>query len=60
MATFKVISAKVAGVEAGKTVNEADLPEGTNIDALIAAGHLAPIAKVQEAKIPEVKKADKE
>lgn len=55
MATFKVVSAKVAGLEAGKTVSEADFPEGTNIDALVEAGHLDPVTKA-----PEVKKADKE
>ena len=64
MATYKVLSAKIAGMDQGKTVSEADFAEGIIVEALVAGGHLAEVGKVQamkpmEAKSTEVK-SDKE
>ena len=64
MATYKVKCAKIAGMEKGKTVSEADFAKGVNVQALVAGGHLEEVTKVQamkpmEAKSTEVK-SDKE
>lgn len=65
MATYKVLSDKVAGMDQGTSVQSSSFLEGTNLEALIAGGHLAEVGKVQEAKQTEVqptevKKLDKE
>lgn len=38
--TYTVSSDRLAGHTLGDTVTVDDLPPGTNIDALVAAGHL--------------------
>ncbi len=38
--TYTVSSDRLAGHAAGDTVTVDDLPPGTNIDALVTAGHL--------------------
>lgn len=40
MANYKVLSDNFAGRQAGDTVTDEDL-DGLNVEALIAAGHLA-------------------
>lgn len=47
MAQYKVVSDLVSIAPSGKTVTEADFPEGTNIGALVEGGHLVP-AKVEK------------
>jgi hypothetical protein len=37
----------------GETLNEKDLPAGTNIDALIESGHLAKVSRKRAEKVDE-------
>ncbi len=39
---FTVTSDQVAGRDRGDTVDGKDFPAGTNLEALVEAGHLAP------------------
>lgn len=51
---YRVIgTATVAGVKPGGTVTK--LPAGTNVRALIKAGHLEPVAEPKTAKRTEAK-----
>jgi len=49
MTTYKVLSDRLAGHEKGSTVTVKQLP-GANIDALVAAGHLAEQPKETKTK----------
>jgi hypothetical protein len=50
MNTYQVASARVAGHGFGETVTVADLA-GCNIEALVAGGHLVPVAdKVEDTQ----------
>ena len=40
MSKYTVTSARIVGCDEGDTVTADDLPAGTNVEALIAAGHL--------------------
>lgn len=42
MATFKVISDRLQGMQPGEMVNEADFAKGVNVSALVQGGHLEP------------------
>jgi len=49
MAQYKVTSNRLDVAEEGKLVSEKDLPEGTNVGALVEGGHLTPV-KTDKAK----------
>ena len=48
--TYTVSSDRLAGHTLGDTVTVDDLPPGTNIDALVAAGHLTVVTKPKSRK----------
>lgn len=43
MTQYKIVSDNLAAGEAGKIVHDRDFPDGTNIEALIAGGHIVPV-----------------
>jgi len=53
MANYLVTSARLAGYSPGDVVSDADL-EGSNIDALIEAGHLSTQTPKKPAKPKDI------
>lgn len=58
MATYKVLSDRLTGLSQDSTVSLEQLPDGLNVEALVAGGHLAEVGKVQEMKATEVKSTE--
>lgn len=50
MTTYTVSSDRLAGHKSGDTLSASEL-ESSNIDALVAAGHLTPVSAVSKNKI---------
>jgi hypothetical protein len=53
MASYKVISNRVVGKKAGDAITDEELA-GANIEALIEAGHLAPVNTKKKNDEPKV------
>ncbi len=45
MPQYKVESDRLEGFAVGAVIADSDLPEGTNVDALIAGGFISPAVK---------------
>lgn len=52
MATYKVTSDRLADKNRGETVSDSDLA-GANVEALIAGGHIEPVASRRTEKKDE-------